>query len=68
MPISEARKRASAKYDAANAIYVSLKLNKGTDADIIAALEAGAAKYGGKQGFIKALIRQTIEQDKEEES
>ena len=61
MPATEAQKRAIAKYDAANAVHVGLKFVKGTDADILEALEIGAAEYGGKQGYIKALIRADIE-------
>ena len=57
---TEAQKRANRKYDAANTVQFHLKLNKGTDADIIAALEAAASEPGGKQGYIKRLIRQDI--------
>ena len=56
-----AKVRANAKYDAANTQSMSLKFNLKTDADILEALEAGAAEYGGKQGYIKALIRADIE-------
>ena len=45
------------KYDDANTIQIKLKLNKKTDADIIAYLEAS----NNKQGTIKALIRSEIE-------
>jgi hypothetical protein len=45
-------------YDKENTIGLYLKLNKKTDADIIAALETCA----NKQGFIKKLIRQAIEE------
>ena len=43
------------EYDKANTIGVYLKLNKKTDADIIAALEGC-----NKQGYIKALIRRDL--------
>lgn len=56
-----AKIRANAKYDAANTQSMSLKFNLKTDADILEALEIGAAEYGGKQGYIKALIRADIE-------
>lgn len=46
--------RAGAKYDRANTKAVYLKLNKHTDADILAALEAS----GNKQGMIKAALRE----------
>ena len=55
--MTEALKRAQAKYDAANTVQFHLKLNKITDADIIAKL----ARTGNKQGYIKALIRQDLE-------
>ena len=57
---TEAQKRATRKYDDANTVQFHLKLNKGTDADIIAMLEAMAKEPGGKQGYIKRLIRQDI--------
>lgn len=46
--------RAGAKYDRENTKAVFIKLNKHTDADIIAALEAS----GNKQGLIKAALRE----------
>lgn len=55
--ISEAKKRASEKYDAANTIQIKIKLNKNTDADIINALNSSE----NKQGYIKQLIRADIE-------
>lgn len=51
--ISDAQKRASIKYDNENTVQVKLKLNKKTDADIIAILAA----QENVQGFIKKLIR-----------
>ena len=51
--MKESTKRAIAKYDAANTVQLKLKLNKKTDADILARLE----KSGNKQGYIKKLIR-----------
>lgn len=57
---TEAQKRATAKYDKANTVQVHLKLNVNTDADILAVLEQVADMPGGKQGFIKALIRKEI--------
>ena len=58
---SEAQKRASAKYDAENTTVVRMKLNNKTDADILALLQEISAEPGGKQGYIKALIRADIE-------
>lgn len=53
MRMKESTKRAITKYDAANTVQLKLKLNKKTDADILARLE----KSGNKQGYIKELIR-----------
>ena len=50
---TEAQKRASNRYDRANTKAVALKLNKKTDADILAKLES----VDNVQGYIKALIR-----------
>lgn len=50
---SEAQKRASAKYDAKNTRMYAIKMNRVTDADILAKLEA----VGNVQGYIKELIR-----------
>lgn len=48
--------RATAKYDAANTVQMRMKLNIGTDKDIIDRLNA----CGNKQGYIKKLIREDI--------
>lgn len=50
---TEAELRAHAKYDKKATTGVYLKLNKGTDADILERL----AGMENKQGYIKALIR-----------
>lgn len=50
---TEAQKRATLKYDAANTTQVHLKLNNRTDADILAYL----AQLDNVQGFIKSAIR-----------
>lgn len=44
------------RYDARTARRINLKLNKGTDADILARLES----VDSMQGYIKALIRADI--------
>lgn len=49
----EKQQTAKDRYDARTAFYVRMKLNKGTDSDIIAKLEA----VENKQAYIKALIR-----------
>ena len=53
---TEAQKRASRKYNAANTKQIVIRLNKRTDADVIAALES----VPNKQGYIKALIRADV--------
>ena len=56
---SEAQRRASAKYDAANTKGLYLKLNLEYDKDIIDWLEEVAKRNPkkGKQGYIKDIIR-----------
>lgn len=44
------------RYDAANRVQVTLKLNRKTDADVLQRL----AEVPSKQGYIKALIRDDI--------
>lgn len=53
----ERQQTAKDRYDARTALYVSLKLNKGTDADIIAKLE----EVENKQGYMKDLIRKDLQ-------
>lgn len=58
---TEARLKANAKYDAENTKRYGIKLNLTTDADIITMLDVYAsAEEGGKQGYIKDLIRKDI--------
>ena len=57
---TEAQQRAQIKYDAKATIQYHLKLNKVTDADIIAKLN-DVADTEGKQGYIKRLIRMDID-------
>lgn len=52
-PTSEAQKRATLKYDAANTIQFHLKLNKKEDAALIEYLKAS----GNIQGTIKAAMK-----------
>lgn len=54
MPDSNAKVR----YDAKTAVYVSLKLNRNTDADIIEMLEAA----DNKQALIKQALRKYKDQ------
>lgn len=57
---TKAQIKASNKYDKENTKSVLLKLNKKTDADIIEMLDA----VPSKMGYIKDLIRQDIEAQK----
>ena len=59
MTASKAQLRAQAKYDKDNTVQIKLKLNKKTDADIIACLAAA----DNVQGYIKELIRADILRD-----
>ena len=54
---SQAQREAAARYDADNTVRVSLKLNRRTDADIIAYLQG----QPNKQGLIKTLLRAEME-------
>lgn len=49
-------KAAQERYDRENTVFVGLKLNKKTDADIIALLE----KSDNKQGTIKKILKNFI--------
>lgn len=53
---TEAQLRAQAKYNRANTVQITLRLNKRTEADIISRLEA----MQNKQGYIKRLIREDM--------
>ena len=59
--MSEASKRASQKYDVNNTVQVKMKLNIKTDADILKKLNDVVNLPGGKQGYIKKLIRKDLE-------
>lgn len=61
MPVTKAQMRAQEKYDKNNTVQFHLKLNKNTDADIIERLNEVSEAPGGKQGYIKALIRKDIQ-------
>ena len=48
-----AQKKAQEKYDQRATVQVKMKLNRSTDADILAKLDS----VSNKQGYIKSLIR-----------
>ena len=52
-------KEASARWDAENTVQIKMKLNRTTDADILARLD----EVSSKQGYIKELIRQDIKKE-----
>ena len=58
--MTEAQKKATAKYDKNNTRIYSLKLNTNTDKEIIEVLDS----TGNVQGFIKGLIREFIQDTK----
>ena len=60
---TEAQKRASAKYDASHTTQITLKLNLTTDADILSRLAEAGDSPGGKQGYIKSLIRADMKKE-----
>ena len=55
MAVTEAQKRAYTKYDKANTKMFGIKLNKNTDADLIAFLEGGNV-----QTKIKLALREYL--------
>lgn len=57
---TEAQKRAWAKYAQKSVVQISLKLNRGTDADIIDILE----NQESRNGYIKYCIREQIKREK----
>lgn len=58
--VTDAQKKASAKYEAEHTLRVTLKLNKTIDKDILDKLE----EVGNKQGYIKELIRNDLKANK----
>ena len=57
---SEAQRRATAKYQKANRVNLSLNFVRSTEGDLIEALE----KEPNKAGYIKRLIREDIAKGK----
>lgn len=54
---TDAQKRASARYNARNTVQLAIRLNKATDADVIARIMEAPSKAG----YIKALIRRDMD-------
>lgn len=59
--VSEAQKKAVAKYKQKYIRQIILKLNKKTDADILTKLD----EVDNRQGYIKKLIREDIDKEVE---
>lgn len=60
---TEAAKRSSAKYDKIHTRQIILKLNKKTDADLLAWLDEIQRTGGSKQGAIKKALRRAMSED-----
>lgn len=58
---SKAQRAAVARYDAANTKRYTVKINKNTEADILAHLE----EIDNVAGYIKALIREDMKRQHE---
>lgn len=56
MSVTDAQKRANAKFEREKTRSIKIKLTISTDADILAKLDA----VGNKQGYIKKLIRDDL--------
>jgi len=50
------------KYDQLHTVQIRIKLNRKTDADILARL----AEQENRQGYIKQLVREDISREKQE--
>lgn len=59
MTVSDAQKRANAKYEREKTRSIKIKLTISTDSDILAKLDA----VGNKQGYIKSLIRADLKKE-----
>ena len=57
---TEAEKRATRNYERGMVKQYNLRLNRRTDADVIARLEAQASKMG----YLKRLVREDIERER----
>lgn len=55
--MTQAQRRAQARYDKRNTRQINLKLNFHTDADVLEKLES----VDSMQGYIKRLIREDVE-------
>lgn len=60
MVSTPAQKRRSMKYDAAHVVQYNLRLNKKTDADLLALLADLRASGRSMQGWIKEAMREKM--------
>ena len=65
MASTEAEKRRSKKYDAANVTQYNLRLNKKTDADLLALLADLRASGRSMQGWIKEAMREKAAKERQ---
>lgn len=56
--VSEAKRKANAKSDKKNARYISMKLNRNTDRDILDFIDS----LPNKNGYFKNLIRKDMKE------
>lgn len=56
------------EYDRNNAVQIKMKLYYNTDMDVIKALDEAPTSEGGKQGYIKRLIREDLQRKQAEKS
>jgi hypothetical protein len=56
------------EFDRNNAVQIKMKLYYNTDMDVINALNEAPASEGGKQGYIKRLIREDIARREKQQS
>ena len=57
---TDAQKRASARYNARNTVQLAIRLNKATDADVIARIMEAPSKAG----YIKELVRADLRRER----
>lgn len=66
MPISEAKRRADARYDKKTYDHVLVKIRKDSDLTLAMIKEHALARSESTNGFIVRAIREAVERDKAE--
>ena len=64
MPVSEAKRRADARYDKKTYDHVLVKIRKDSDLTLAMIKEHAGAMRESTNGFIVRAIRETVERDK----